>query len=210
MANSLSSPLLARVKSWQLVGLGLTGWCTLYSVALLSWGASSAVVGNVQGGCFAATMTLASFEVKRYRKSAPGPADPFAGLTAQHLNLALLQVAASQAHRIEPLHSTETAMGFGVRTVSAGRTLVFETGRWNEPVIDVSHVQTTDENRKKVYADLAVIVGTGVPDEEARAYVETHPVQLLIGKELAAMLAAQSSVVPEISPAKPSAGDVAA
>src|ERR1035438_4416181 len=57
-----SAPLLSQVKSWQLVGLGITGWVTLYSAAIITWGTSSTIVGNTQGGFFAITMCLASLE----------------------------------------------------------------------------------------------------------------------------------------------------
>ena len=60
MKKCASAPFLSRVKSWQLIGLGISGWCTLYSVAMITWGASSFKIGNAQGGCFAATMALAS------------------------------------------------------------------------------------------------------------------------------------------------------
>ncbi|HEV2695643.1 MAG TPA: hypothetical protein VG347_22315 [Verrucomicrobiae bacterium] len=192
MHAAISAPLLTRVKSWQLVGLGLTGWCTLYSIALLSWGSSSLVVGNAQGGCFAASMALAGVEVKRYKKTAVNVmADPFSGVTAVQLNQMVARAAQKHAFRLEPLHRTEMQMGFGVRVVSAGRTLVFETSRWQEPVIDLVRVRDTEENRKKVFADLAIIVSRGEPDENALAFVVTHPVQFLNGKELEEMLAAE-------------------
>jgi hypothetical protein len=191
MDASISAPLLTRVKSWQLVGLGLTGWCTLYSIALLSWGSSSLVVGNAQGGCFAASMALAGMEVKRYKKTAVKVViDPFSGVTAVQLNQMIARAAQKHAFRIEPLHRTEMQAGFGVRVVSAGRTLVFETSRWQEPVIDLVRVQGTEEHRKKVFADLAVIVSKGEPDENALAFVMMHPVQFLNGKELEEMVAA--------------------
>jgi len=186
MCASVSAPLLTRVKSWQLVGLGLTGWCALYSIALLTFGPGSLIVGNAQGGCFAATMTLAGFEARRYRKKpvAVAVVDPFLGVTIIQLNQMIARTAQKNGFRIEPLHRTEMQLGFGVRLVSAGRTLVFETNRWQEPVIDLVHLQDTEENRKKVYADLAVIVGRGMPDENALAFVQTHPIQFLVGKEL--------------------------
>ena len=195
---SVSAHLLARVKSWQLVGLGLTGWCALYSSAILTWGTMSTMVGNSQGACFAATMTLAGVEVKRYKKTGVTVVvDPFSGVTTERINRAVARSAQEQAFRVEPLHLTETEMGFGVRAVSAGRTLVFETGRWQEPVIDLAHVQTTEENRKKVFADLAVIIGSGTLDENALSFVVTHPIQFLIGDELKELLAAEKPVVTE-------------
>jgi len=196
-----SAPLLARVKSWQLVGLGLTGWCTLYSVAILSWGADSMIIGNSQGGCFAATMALASVEARRYQKgksSAPIAAEPlpwFNGITIEQLNRSIMRFAQKRSLRIEPIRKTEILVGFSTRAVGAGRTLVFETERWQEPVIDLGHAQSTDENRKKVRADLAIIVSVGTPDEAAQAYVQTHPVQLLAGDELKDLLAAEKPQV---------------
>ena len=191
MHAAASAPLLARVKSWQLVGLGLTGWCTLYSVALLTCGPASLVIGNAQGGCFAASLTLAGYEARRYRKAPVVVVDPFTGLTTLQLNQTITRAAQKHAFRIEPLHRTEMQFGFGVRAVSAGRTLVFETSRWQEPVISLDRVQGTEENRKKVYADLAVIVSAGKPDENALAYALAHPIQFLAGKELEEMLAAE-------------------
>jgi len=190
MHATASAPLLTRVKSWQLVGLGLTGWCTLYSIALLTWGPCSLLVGNAQGGCFAASMTLAGFEARRYKKGPAVTVDPFTGVTVLQINQAITRAAQKHSFRIEPLHRTELSMGFGVRAVSAGRTLVFETSRWQEPVIDLVRVQGTEENRKKVFADMAVIVGSGTPDENALAFVVMHPIQFLTGEELREMLAA--------------------
>ncbi|MDR3460012.1 MAG: hypothetical protein P4N60_21505 [Verrucomicrobiae bacterium] len=198
MHAAVSAPLLTRVKSWQLVGLGLTGWCTLYSIALLTWGPASFIVGNAQGGCFAASMTLAGFEVRRHRKTAVTVVDPFSGLTIMQLNQMISRTAQKHAFRIEPLHQTEMQLGFGVRMVSAGRTLVFETNRWQEPVINLVHVQGTEENRKKAYADLAVIVGTGSPDENALAFVQTHPIQFLGGEEIEQMLAAEKPAAKQV------------
>ena len=187
MDTGISAPLLSRVKSWQLVGLGLSGWFTLYSIAIITWGASSALMGNAQGGCFAATMTLASFETRRHRQgvSAPPGSLEWAGtIPTEHLNQTLAQAMRQQGFQIEAGHATGVAMGFGVRVVNAGRTLVFETGRWQEPVIDLRHAAATEENRKKVYADLAIIVSAGKPDEAARTFVRTRPLKFLVGKEL--------------------------
>jgi len=193
MDASVSAPLLTRVKSWQLVGLGLTGWCTLYSIALLTCGPVSFIVGNAQGGCFAASMTLAGLEVRRYKKAVAAVVDPFTGVTVEMLNQAIALMARKQAFRIEPMHPTHAQLGFGVRAVTTGRTLVFETSRWREPVIDLAHVQDTEENRKKASANLAVIVSAGAPDENAMAFVVTHPIQFLAGKELEGMLGADAS-----------------
>jgi len=185
-----SAPFLSRVKSWQLVGLGVTGWCTLYSVAILTWGNSSTLVGNAQGGCFAATMTLASFESRRYRKGGVAPSGPLewvSGISTEHLNQNLAQIMQQREFRVEACSPDDAALDFGVRVVSSGRTMVYETGRWKEPVIDLLHVQTTDDNRKKVSADLAIIVSAGKPDEAAQTFLRTRPLKLLIGKELKAL-----------------------
>jgi hypothetical protein len=193
MATCVSAPLLSRVKSWQLVGLGLSGWCTLYSVAIITWGTSSVKIGNAQGGCFAATMALASVEARRYKKGIPIPADPLQwvnGISTDHLNQTIAQTMEQREFRVEPCQALETELGFGVRAINSGRTMVFETSRWKEPVIDVVHAQTTEENRKKVPAALAVIVGAGTPDEGAQTFAKTHPVSFLVGKELKDMLGA--------------------
>ena len=185
MDTKVKAPFLSRVKSWQLVGLGLSGWFTLYSVAILTWGASSAFIGNAQGGCFAITMTLAGVEAKRYRKGgAPaGAMDWITGVPTEHLNQTLAQVMQKLEFRVEPCQPNDADMGFGVRAINAGRTMVFETNRWQEPVIDLHHAQTTEENRKKARADLAIIVSAGKPDDAARTFVQTRPVKFLIGKE---------------------------
>jgi len=68
MKSSISSPILRRIKSWQLVCLGISGWVTIYSVAIIYWGASSFVVGNAQGGSFADVMALSGVEARRRQK----------------------------------------------------------------------------------------------------------------------------------------------
>jgi hypothetical protein len=194
MDTKISAPLLSRVKSWQLVGLGLSGWCTLYSVAVITWGASSTVIGHAQGGCFAATMALASFETKRYKKGLPKPAgtlDWISGIPTDHLNQTLAQVMQKREFRVEPGPATDAEMGFGVRAVNAGRTMVFETSRWQEPVIDLAHALSTEENRKKALADLAVIVSVGKPDDDARTFAQSRPVRFLIGKEFKSLFTAE-------------------
>jgi hypothetical protein len=195
MEASVSAPaLLSRIKSWQLVGLGISGWVTLYSVAILTWGASSNLIGNAQGGCFATTMTLAGLEASRFKRGGSIPADPLQwvqGIPAEQLNHTLTWVMQKQEYKIEASQGLETEMGFGLRAVKAGRTVVFETGRWKEPVIDLPHAQTTEGNRKRVRADLAVLVGAGTPDEETRIYVKNHPLQLLAGQELKNLIAAE-------------------
>ena len=187
MEANFSAPLLSRTKSWPLVCLGISGWVTLYSVAIISWGASSCVIGNTQGGCFAAAMTLAGLEVRRFQKGSSTPMDPLqwvGGITTEQLNLTLAQNLRKQELLVEAPHPIEADLGFGLRAVKAGRTLAFETGRWKEPVIDLLHAKTTEENRSKIRADVAIIVGAGKPDEDTQAFVNTHKVTLLVGKEL--------------------------
>lgn len=188
MDMTKSAPLLSRVKSWQLVGLGISGWVALYSAAVISWGASSLIIGNAQGGCFAVTMTLAGVEARRFQKPASIPVDPLqwtGGVSTEQVNQVIAQTLKSQDVRVEEPHRAEAEMGFGVRAINAGRTLVFETSRWKEPVIDLQHATTTDENRIKIHADQAIIVGAGKPDEAARGFIATHPaIKFLIGQEL--------------------------
>ncbi|MEI7533642.1 MAG: hypothetical protein WCK57_04680 [Verrucomicrobiae bacterium] len=191
MDAQVSAPLLSRVKSWQLIGLGVSGWCTLYSVAIITWGASSNLIGNTQGGAFAATMTLASFEAKRYQKGGSSIFNSLQWINSiptEHLNQTIAQAMCQREFRIETSSATERELGFGVRAVNAGRTMVFETGRWKEPVIDLRHARTTEGNRKKVFADLAIIVSAGKPDHDAKNFVRTQPVRFLTGKELKNLL----------------------
>lgn len=198
MEASVSAPLLSRIKSWQLVGLGISGWVTLYSVAIITWGASSTIIGHTQGGCFATTMTLAGVEASRFRRGKSIPADPLQwvhGIPTEHLNLALTRSMQKQEYRIEPANELEMELGFGVRAVKAGRTVVFETANWKEPVIDLPHAQTTEDNRKKVRANLAVLVGAGAPDDETRIFVKSHSLQLLAGQELKNLMAAETPPV---------------
>src|ERR1700692_4295559 len=94
MAINTSAPLLSRIKSWQLVGLGISGWVTLYSIAIIFWGASSFVIGNTQGGCFATAMTLAGVEVRRFQKANSFQLDPLQWIgviTTEQLNQTLAQ-----------------------------------------------------------------------------------------------------------------------
>jgi hypothetical protein len=200
MEASISAPLLSRIKSWQLVGLGISGWVTLYSVAILTWGASSTIIGNTQGGCFATTMTLAGLEASRFRKGGSIPADPLQwvhGIPTEHLNLTLTRAMQKQEYRIEPSNELEMELGFGVRGVKAGRTVVFETAHWKNPVIDLPHAQATEDNRQRVRADLAFLVGAGTPDEETRTFVKKHPLQLLAGREFKQLVAAEMPPVPK-------------
>jgi len=196
MRATISAPLLHRVKSWQLIGLGVTGWATLYSIAIINWAASSALVGNTQGGCFAATMSLASLEARRLNKNkserenhALHWAD---NIPTFQLNQTLDRIQQKKGFTSEGLQRHETDMGFGVRAVKDGRTFVFETSRWKEPTIDLLHAQTTDENRKKAMADRAVIVSTGVPDEDTKLFVKSNPIQLLVGEELQSLIEAET------------------
>jgi len=203
MESNPSAPLLSRIKSWQLFWLGISGWVTLYSAAIISWGASSFVVGNAQGGSFAAVMTLAGCEVKRFKRGRATDQLQWAGgITTEHLNETLTLALQKNELRLEALHPMEAAMGFGLRAVKAGRTFLFETGRWKEPVIDLRHAKTTEENRNKTSADFAIIVGAGTPDEETKIFANTHPVKLLVGKELRDMFADEKPPV-EIMETRP-------
>ena len=184
MEASISAPLVKQVKSWQFFCLGISGWVTLYSVAIISWGTSSFVIGNAQGGSFAAVMTLAGREVKRLQKGKSDLLQWAGGISTEQLNLALTKTLQKNDLLLESLHPIEADLGFGLRAVKAGRTFLFETGRWKEPVIDLFHAQTTEENRNKTNADFAIIVGAGMPDEETKIFASTHPVKLLVGKEL--------------------------
>ena len=193
MSSSVSAPLLSRIKSWQLVGLGISGWVTLYSVAILTWGASSTIIGNAQGGCFATTMTLAGLEVSRFRKGGSLSIDPLhwvQGIPTEQLNLTLSRAIQKQEYQIEATNALEIELGFGVRAVKSGRTVVFETANWKDPVIDLPHAQTTEGNRQKVRADIAFLVVAGKPDEGPRNFVKQHPLQLLTGEQLKNLVAA--------------------
>jgi hypothetical protein len=196
MEASISAPLLSRIKSWQLFWLGISGWVTLYSAAILSWGASSFVIGNAQGGSFAAVMTLAGREVKRFQRGGSLNQLQWAGgITTEQLNQTLTQALQKNELVLEALHPIEADMGFGLRAVKAGRTFLFETARWKEPIINLLHAKTTEENRSKTSADFAVIVGAGMPDEDTKQFVNTHPVKLLAGKELKDLFAAENPPV---------------
>lgn len=196
MHPTASTPLLCRVKAWQLLCLGFTGWLTLYSIAIINWASCGPLAGNAQGGCFATTMALAGLESRRLKRSrvdgdhaALHWAD---NIPTFQLNHALDQIQQRKGFLSEPLHVQELEMGFGVRIVKEGRTFVFETSRWKEPLIDLHHAQRTNENRKMAKADLAVIVSLGVPNEETRQFVKSVPLQLLVGTEL------QNLIEPEI------------
>ena len=113
METYVAAPLLSRVKSWQLIGLGISGWCTLYSVAIITWsawGARSITIGHAQGACFALAMALASFEVRRYKKAAPIPEDPMRwvnGIATEDLNHAIAQTMQQREFWVEPCHALE-------------------------------------------------------------------------------------------------------
>src|SRR5580765_1697445 len=105
MQASSSAPLLSRVKSWQLIGLGISGWVTLYSAAII--GTCSTIAGNTQGGLFAVTMTLAGVEAKRFKKTRSTPADPLqwtSSVTTEQLNQTIEQLVQQQEFRIEAPH----------------------------------------------------------------------------------------------------------
>jgi hypothetical protein len=201
MEANISAPLISRIKSWQLVLLGISGWVTLYSAAIIYWGTSSFIVGNSQGGCFATAMTLAGVEVRRFQRGSSIPMDPLqwaGGITTEELHQTLTQNLQKQELLVQAPHPFEAEMGFGLRAIKAGRTLVFETARWKESVIDLLHVKTTEENRKKIRADLAIIVGAGTPDEDTQIFVNTHPMKLLVGKELKDIFAVEKPPVENI------------
>jgi hypothetical protein len=201
MEANISAPLLSRIKSWQLVLLGFSGWVALYSAAIIYWGASSFIVGNSQGGCFATAMTLAGVEVRRFQRGSSIPMDPLqwaAGITTEQLHQTLIQNLQKQELLVQAPHPFEAEMGFGLRAIKAGRTLVFETGRWKESVIDLLHVKTTEENRKKIRADLAIVVGAGTPDEDTQIFVNAHPMKLLVGKDLKDIFAVEKPPVENI------------
>jgi hypothetical protein len=194
MDTRVSAPLLSRVKTWQLVGLGISGWCTLYSVAILTWGASSFFIGTAQGGCFAATMTLAGVDAKRYKKVLAEPVDSLQwtlAISTEHINQSISAILQAREFRIEACKPSEQEMGFGVRGVNSGRTVVFETARWKEPIIDLQHVRRTEENRRNVCADHAVIVSAGIPDEDAKAFVQNCAIEFFGGDQLKEMLAGE-------------------
>ena len=195
MRATISAPFLYRVKPWQLIGLGFTGWVTLYSIALINWASCGTLAGNAQGGCFATTMALAGLEARRLKKNrTEGEHDALHwadNIPTFQLNQTLDRIQRKNGFMSEPLHVQELEMGFGVRTVKEGRTFVFETSRWREPVIDLHHAKTTNENRKMARADMAVIVSTGVPDEDTKLFVKSTPIQLLVGDELQSLVEAE-------------------
>lgn len=190
-----SAPLLCRVKPWQLIGLGLTGWVTLYSITLINWAACSAFVTNTQGGLFAATMTLASFEARRAKRNkdeSENDALHWAdAIPTFQLNQTLERIQQKNGFKAEPLYLHETEMGFGVRVVKEGRTFLFETSRWKEPTVDLLHAKTTDENRRIAKADRAVIVSTGIPDADTKLFVKSNSLELLAGKDLQSLIEAE-------------------
>lgn len=191
MVAHLSPKLLMQTKSWQLICLGVSGWLALYGAAMTNWPAWRNLVGNSQGGCFAIVMSLAGVEVKRFKRRQLADDENLrwaSCLTTAQINAHLAQVIQSQDFRVEPPGPEEAQAGFGVLTVNAGRTVAFETDRWREPVIDIEHAVHTDENRKKIRAHLAVIVGIGEPAAAVSEFTKTHPVQLLAGNEFKRMM----------------------
>jgi hypothetical protein len=193
MVAHISAPLLKRIKSWQLVCLGVSGWLALYSAAMINWTNWSGLVGNAQGGCFATVMTLAGVEVKRFkRRESHDHLEWIKGLTTVQINSNLAQLMQRQDFRVETPSPVESQAGFGVRAVNAGRTIVFETARWDDQIIDLEHTMSTEDNRRKVLANLAVIVGMGKPDEEATLYVKDRPIQLLVDEEFRSMIQSEN------------------
>jgi hypothetical protein len=187
MSVRSSAPLLSRVKSWQLISLGFSGWILIYGTSIVCRGVTSPASGHLQGGCFAAAMALAGVEARRYRKPKAKPADPFAWTSTvsnDQINQAVMQIAHEKNYRVEAPHPIEADMGFGVRAVNSGRTWVFETSRWNERVINLTHAMATEENRKKIHADVAVIVSAGTPDADTQFFAKKHPVLFIVGDEI--------------------------
>jgi len=193
-----AAPILSRVRLWHLIGLGISGWVTLYSAAVITWGASSFTVGNAQGGCFAITMTLAGLESRRFKPTNPIPSDSLhwiKGATTEQLNENITHLIRQEEFQVEAIQPVEAEMGFGVRAVNSGRTLVFETGRWREPFVDLPHVESTEANRKKVRADLAIIVTAGIlkEGESLDEFLLNHPVQFVMGEEFKNLIHARQS-----------------
>jgi hypothetical protein len=173
---------------------------------VITGGASSFRIGHAQGACFAAAMILAGVEARRYKKPLAAAVNPLqwaSAISTEHLNQAVAQAVLQREFRVEPCAPLETELGFGVRAVNSGRTMVFETARWQESVIDVPHVQTTEENRIKVAAARAIIVGAGNPDPEARIFARAHPVSFLCGKELKELFDLEKSMVDKAGTAQP-------
>ena len=179
---------MSRVRSWHLIGLGISGWVTLYSVAVISWGTSSFAVGNAQGGCFALTMTLAGMESRRFKPAGASALDPLhwiKGASTEQLNQNIAQLMRRQEFLVETIKPADSELGFGVRAVNSGRTLVFETGHWREPFVDLPHAERTEANRLKARADLAIIVSAGIlkEGENLDDFLQSHPVQFVMGDD---------------------------
>jgi hypothetical protein len=194
MAACIYAPLLRRVKFWQLTTFGFSGWCALYSAALLNWGNWRNLVGHAQGGCFAVTMTLAGVTARRHQRDAANSADPFqwaATISTEQINALLARTMTKREFYVETCQPAEIQRGFGVRAINSGRKMVFETSHWQEQVVNLEHVQTAETNRLAVQAELAVIVGVGIADEAAQNFVRTHPLRLLLGHELQALVDAE-------------------
>lgn len=197
MDTRKAAPLLSRVRSWHLIGLGISGWVTLYSVAVISWGASSFAVGNAQGGCFALTMTLAGMESRRFKPAGAAALDPLhwiKGASTEQLNQSIAHLMRRQEFLVEAIKPADAELGFGVRAVNSGRTLVFETGRWREPFIDLPHAESTEANRIKARADLAIIVTAGIlqEGEDLDEFLLNHPVQIVMGDDFKKLIQTKS------------------
>lgn len=195
MVMRISAPLLKRLKTWQLVCFGVSGWLALYSAAMINWTNWSGLVGNAQGGCFATVMTLAGVEVRRFKRrdAYDHHLDWATGLTTAQINVNLARLMQKQEFRVETPSLIESQAGFGVRAVNTGRTVVFETARWSELIIGLEHVKDTENNRQKVLANVAVIVGIGKPDEETSCFVKSHPIQLLVDAEFRDMIQSEKN-----------------
>lgn len=197
MVKCSAAPLLKRIKTWQLVCLGVSGWLTLYSAAMINWSGWRLMVGNTQGGCFATIMTLAGVEVRRFKRYSLKEVrrqDWINTLTTAQINANLGQIIQRQEFRVECPSLAEMEAGFGVRAVNAGRTVVFETEHWRKPGIGLEHVMRTEENRRKILANVAVIVGVGEPDEQVNVFIKTHPIQLLLGDEFRNMMESKDNL----------------
>jgi hypothetical protein len=55
----------------------------------------------------------------------------------------------------------------------------------------LQHVRGTEENRRNICADHAVIVSVGSPDDEAKAFVQNCPIEFFGGDQLKVLLAGE-------------------
>ena len=86
-------------------------------------------------------MTLASLEASRHKKRGSTPTDPLqwtSNVSTAQLNQILARTMEKREFRVEPCHRLEIELGFGLRVINTGRTMVFETARWKDPVVDSS------------------------------------------------------------------------